>query len=402
MADCNSSENFYGSQDIEAASTTKKYGGLAPKKKPLISKDHERAFFDSADWALCKQGAGVNQKSTVAIETLRPKLQRTPHHPLPPRRPACTSGSNVSLDVDALKKSNSVSSPKRLFHRKGACLVEIGLRYIIPLPVREVYAKRGSQCDERGSKGFQSDAEVFLPTLLLLQMLLERGLKLTFSLIIDGLCQAQQVDDALVCFSEMVEWGISLNAVTHNLLIRYLCVRGDAARSMKPLLDMQKHGKSLDILSAFLVGVSIFCCNLGKADEDGSQTGTGIAGGMPQTGTGIVDGDPAEVVAKALLCFNNKYVSGILILSTHGRIHAVEYVEICNFDVSEHLQAEQNNAYNTANQILLGLGFMFAEPALLLLYYDVCNLWLEVSCFQRDISQLRCSEGGDKRYFSLA
>lgn len=37
-----------------------------------------------------------------------------------------------------------------------------------------------------------------------------------------------------------------------------------------------------------------------------------------------------------------------------------------NFDVSEHLQAEQNNAYNTANQILLGLGFMFARPTLLL------------------------------------
>lgn len=205
--------------------------------------------------------------------------------------------------------------------------------------------------------------EVFLPTLLLLQMLLERGLKpniFTFSLIIDGLCRAQQVDDALGCFSEMVEWGISLNAVTHNILIRSLCVRGDAARSMKLLLDMQKHGKSLDILSAFLVGVSIFCCNLGiwqitnrwskisdfdfgaltiifwsftgKADEDGPQTGTGIAGGMPQTGTGIVDGDPAEVVAKALLCFNNKYVGGILILSTHGRIHAVEYVEICSIN----------------------------------------------------------------------
>jgi hypothetical protein len=53
---------------------------------------------------------------------------------------------------------------------------------------------------------------------------------------------------------------------------------------------------------------------------------------MPQTGTGIVDGDPAEVVAKALLCFNNNYVSGILILSTHGRIHAVEYVEICSIN----------------------------------------------------------------------
>nr|TKS15003.1 hypothetical protein D5086_0000036700 [Populus alba] len=244
----------------------------------------------------------------------------------------------------------------------------------------------------------------------------------SYNMPIDCFCKANVMNEAGKAFkvmqSEMVEWGISLNAVTHNLLIRYLCVRGDAARSMKPLLDMQKHGKSLDILSAFLVGVSIFCCNLGKADEDGSQTGTGIAGGMPQTGTGIVDGDPAEVVAKALLCFNNKYVSGILILSTHGRIHAVDHQredvrdtikagcsygpERGNFDVSEHLQAEQNNAYNTANQILLGLGFMFAEPALLLLYYDVCNLWLEVSCFQRDISQLRCSEGGDKRYFSLA
>ncbi|OMO53568.1 Endosulphine [Corchorus capsularis] len=75
MADCKQGEEFYGSQEHEGT-TAQKYGGLVPKKKPLISKDHERAFFDSADWALCKQGAaGVNQKSTVAIETLRPKLQ---------------------------------------------------------------------------------------------------------------------------------------------------------------------------------------------------------------------------------------------------------------------------------------------------------------------------------------
>ncbi|XP_042498957.1 uncharacterized protein LOC122077174 isoform X6 [Macadamia integrifolia] len=32
----------------------KKYGGMIPKKPPLISKDHEHAFFDSADWALGK------------------------------------------------------------------------------------------------------------------------------------------------------------------------------------------------------------------------------------------------------------------------------------------------------------------------------------------------------------
>ncbi|XP_022761262.1 uncharacterized protein LOC111307510 [Durio zibethinus] len=92
MADCKHGEDFYTTQDHEETTMTKKYGGLVPKKKPLISKDHERAFFDSADWALCKQGAGFDQKSTVAIETLRPKLQRTPHQQLPPRRPACTSG----------------------------------------------------------------------------------------------------------------------------------------------------------------------------------------------------------------------------------------------------------------------------------------------------------------------
>ncbi|XP_058212597.1 uncharacterized protein LOC131324598 [Rhododendron vialii] len=87
-----SCEEYMATQEQEG-DAGKKYGGLVPKKKPLISKDHERAFFDSADWALCKQGAGVNQKTTIAVETLRPKLQRTPHQQLPPRRPTCTSGS---------------------------------------------------------------------------------------------------------------------------------------------------------------------------------------------------------------------------------------------------------------------------------------------------------------------
>ncbi|XP_056161330.1 uncharacterized protein LOC130134662 isoform X5 [Syzygium oleosum] len=71
MADCGRGESYGSSQEHE---------------------DHARAFFDSADWALCKQGAAMNQESTVPMETLRPKLQRTPHQQLPPRRPACTSG----------------------------------------------------------------------------------------------------------------------------------------------------------------------------------------------------------------------------------------------------------------------------------------------------------------------
>ncbi|CAA0842553.1 cAMP-regulated phosphoprotein 19-related protein [Striga hermonthica] len=52
----------------------KKYGGIVPKKPPLISKDHERAYFDSADWALGKQGAA---KPKGPLEALRPKLQPT-------------------------------------------------------------------------------------------------------------------------------------------------------------------------------------------------------------------------------------------------------------------------------------------------------------------------------------
>ncbi|XP_047968085.1 uncharacterized protein LOC125212083 [Salvia hispanica] len=38
----------------EEAVVKKKYGGMMSKKPPLISKDHERAYFDSADWSLGK------------------------------------------------------------------------------------------------------------------------------------------------------------------------------------------------------------------------------------------------------------------------------------------------------------------------------------------------------------
>ena len=50
--------------------------------------DHERAFFDSADWALGKQGAPMGQRPKGPLEALRPKLQPTPHQPLPARRSA--------------------------------------------------------------------------------------------------------------------------------------------------------------------------------------------------------------------------------------------------------------------------------------------------------------------------
>ncbi|XP_073024902.1 uncharacterized protein [Primulina eburnea] len=81
----------------EEEAVKKKYGGIIPKKPPLISKvnlqhicqknldssflkcnmrcqDHERAYFDSADWALGKQGV---EKPEGPLEALRPKLQPT-------------------------------------------------------------------------------------------------------------------------------------------------------------------------------------------------------------------------------------------------------------------------------------------------------------------------------------
>ncbi|KAL0718419.1 hypothetical protein Bca4012_067741 [Brassica carinata] len=70
----NEAEKSMPSSHQEEAAVKKKYGGLMPKKPPLISKDHERAYFDSADWALGKQGVA---KPKGPLEALRPKLQPT-------------------------------------------------------------------------------------------------------------------------------------------------------------------------------------------------------------------------------------------------------------------------------------------------------------------------------------
>ncbi|KMT07027.1 hypothetical protein BVRB_6g153580 [Beta vulgaris subsp. vulgaris] len=78
-------ENQMPSTQEQEVIIKKKYGGILPKKKPLISKDHEHAFFDSADWALGKQGG---HKPKGPLEALRPKLQPTPHQQVRSRRSA--------------------------------------------------------------------------------------------------------------------------------------------------------------------------------------------------------------------------------------------------------------------------------------------------------------------------
>ncbi|KAG2263379.1 hypothetical protein Bca52824_070458 [Brassica carinata] len=86
----NRADEIVFSQERESTGANK-YGGLVPKKKPLISQP-KRAFFDSADWVLHKQQASADERTIEAIESLRPKLVRTPHKQLPPRGPTFLTG----------------------------------------------------------------------------------------------------------------------------------------------------------------------------------------------------------------------------------------------------------------------------------------------------------------------
>ncbi|XP_054809871.1 uncharacterized protein LOC129311555 [Prosopis cineraria] len=88
-------DNSMPSSQQEEEVIKKKYGGILPKKPPLISKDHERAFFDSADWALGKQGA---QKPKGPLEALRPKLQPTPNQQVRSRRSAYAPADDNEVD----------------------------------------------------------------------------------------------------------------------------------------------------------------------------------------------------------------------------------------------------------------------------------------------------------------
>ncbi|XP_050372257.1 uncharacterized protein LOC126790152 isoform X2 [Argentina anserina] len=80
----------------EEETIKKKYGGIIPKKPPLISKDHERAYFDSADWAL---GKGAH-KPKGPLEALRPKLQPTPHQQVRSRRASYARADDVEDGVN--------------------------------------------------------------------------------------------------------------------------------------------------------------------------------------------------------------------------------------------------------------------------------------------------------------
>ncbi|CAN7072287.1 unnamed protein product [Brassica oleracea var. botrytis] len=77
-------DDVLSTQQEESASGANKYCGLVLKKKPLISQDPKRTWFDSADWTLHKL-YHPDKRTIAAIENLKPKyFQRTPSKELPP------------------------------------------------------------------------------------------------------------------------------------------------------------------------------------------------------------------------------------------------------------------------------------------------------------------------------
>ncbi|CAH8316652.1 unnamed protein product [Eruca vesicaria subsp. sativa] len=81
----NITNSVLSTQEEESVACANKYRGLVLKKKPLISQDAKRAWFDSADWALRKQDANRDERTIEAIENLKPiYFQRRPRNERPP------------------------------------------------------------------------------------------------------------------------------------------------------------------------------------------------------------------------------------------------------------------------------------------------------------------------------
>ncbi|GMY27878.1 Glycine-rich family protein, putative isoform 1 [Fagus crenata] len=160
------------------------------------------------------------------------------------------------------------------------------------------------------------------------------------------------------------------------------------------------------VLALALTYVSVLYSYLGKADEAVPQTG----------GEGY---DPVQIVSNALLCFNDKYIyssceesyrlsqsgnlnvppqntdeycTGPCLTETNLVLKCIDNIfanfefynkatiedvgdtikEACgngpergNFDVSQHIQAEESNGHKAINQILYGLAFMIVGHGLL-------------------------------------
>ncbi|XP_031264489.1 uncharacterized protein LOC116122823 [Pistacia vera] len=212
---------------------------------------------------------------------------------------------------------------------------------------------------------------------------------------------------ALVCISS------SVATLGKQMLKQALAVRAGGAGGGTGALVVRRRGGGWCRRRWWYSGVG------GGAGGIGGTGGVGGTGGIGGT-RGAGGGDPAEIVAKALLCFNDKhiysnceescrltqsgninvspehveeYCNGPCLTETHLVLDCIEDVlanfifynratindikdtikagcgygpERGDFNVAEHIQAEENSAYKTPYKILFGLGVMIIARGLLL------------------------------------
>ncbi|KAK6265314.1 hypothetical protein QUC31_016151 [Theobroma cacao] len=243
----------------------------------------------------------------------------------------------------------------------------------------------------------------------------------TYGAFIKALCESERFDEVIRMLKSMEAKGCIPDSYTCNLVLESLVQKG----CLEEARDIAKRCNRRELLSAECSrtsgGLSIrLCHNLcwkgctyyllgyaGKADE-----------GLPQTGG--VARDPAQIVAKALLCFNDKYIyssceescrltasgnlgvppgyideycSGPCLSETHLVLNCIENImtnflfynratiqdirdtiqagcgygpERGDFNVEEHIEAEGSSASKAATQILIGIGSMIIACTLLL------------------------------------
>ncbi|KAK3003171.1 hypothetical protein RJ639_019856 [Escallonia herrerae] len=134
----------------------KKYGGIVPKKPPLISKDSERAYFDSADWALGKQGV---EKPKGPLEALRPKLQHCSRRHHVPGHQLChfdaKGKGNGSLSLAPEAEASKASKKKHKLLPSLEDMPAAPLSTLSVWPTQQQTRYRKSPCAPTDGEGFR-------------------------------------------------------------------------------------------------------------------------------------------------------------------------------------------------------------------------------------------------------
>ncbi|XWS08517.1 hypothetical protein CRYUN_Cryun40dG0009400 [Craigia yunnanensis] len=216
----------------------------------------------------------------------------------------------------------------------------------------------------------------------------------TYGAFIKALCESRRFDESIGMFHSIEAKGCIPDSYTCNLVLESLVRNGCLEEAQDIVKRCSQRCTKLKLIPG--LEDAIFT---GKADED-----------LPQTGA--VAGDPAQIVSKALLCFNDKYIyssceetcrltasgnldvlpdyadkycNGPCLSETHLVLNCIENImtnflfynkatiqdirdtiqagcgygpERGNFNVEEHIEAERSSINKAATHILFGIGWI--------------------------------------------